>query len=84
MNVHDEVVPNDVETGEEDDDEPSKAHSRIDVTVNGGSNRYVVRGRRSSVIRVTLVPTDFRDMIQGFQLFGFVAQFQELAHRGSL
>ena len=46
--------------------------------MNGGSGAYVVRGRGSSVIRVTLVPTDFRDMISGFQLFGFVAQFQEL------
>lgn len=51
------------------------AYSSVESVVTSGLHDRCMRGEDPSHVRVTLVPTDYRDMLQGLHLYGFVAQF---------
>ncbi|CAD7922221.1 unnamed protein product [Amoebophrya sp. A25] len=61
----------------------TEAFSRVDVSVAPAGNDRALRGAAPSRVRIALVPTDYRDLIQNLQLFGFVAQFVGQTERGS-
>ena len=62
----------------------SSAFSQVQVTVSSKSPQRAFRGPDPTVARVTLVPTDYRDLISAIHLFGFVAQFVGQTRDGSI
>eukprot|EP00397_Hematodinium_sp_SG-2012_P001416 GEMP01001418.1.p1 GENE.GEMP01001418.1~~GEMP01001418.1.p1 ORF type:complete len:1434 (+),score=419.11 GEMP01001418.1:16-4317(+) len=52
-----------------------KAFSVVEAVVNSGGPHHCLRGPEPSVVRMTLVPTDYRDLINAKRMFGFVVQY---------
>jgi len=59
-----------------------EAYSRVESVVTSGDLDRCLRGPEPSLVRMTLVPTDFQDLLGSSHLYGFVTQFVD-AHIGS-
>lgn len=64
-------------------DKESKAYSLVESIVTSGDLNGCLRGPEPSVVRMTLIPTDFQDLLGASHLYGFVLQFID-AHMGSV
>jgi len=60
-----------------------KSYSSIESVVTSGDVNSCLRGPKPSLVRMTLVPTDYQDLLASTHIFGFVLQFID-AHRGSV
>jgi len=52
-----------------------KAFSSVRSVVTTGNLAYCMRGAKPSLVRLAMVPTDYKDLITSTHLFGFVMEF---------
>lgn len=64
-------------------DTKTDAHSVVESIVTSGDLNACLRGPDPSVVRMTMVPTDFQDLLRSSHIYGFVLQFID-AHMGSV
>jgi len=64
-------------------DRKTHAYSSVESIVTSGDLNGCLRGPDPSVVRMTVVPTNFEDLLRSSHLTGFVMQFID-AHMGSV
>ncbi|CAD7951066.1 unnamed protein product [Amoebophrya sp. A120] len=81
--AHDQLQENGVDASGKASAGTTVSTITSEARMSSNPENAVLRGPDASEIRIALVPTDYRDLIQNKQFFGFVAQFVAQTESGS-